>query len=369
MKRNWLVILLAITLVSTGLFTSESRALEIVTAEDIQQNVIEKESFIKVVDNFIVLFDASRSMADTYPASGSQQIEAAKEILRQQNAVLPELGWNAGLFTFTPWKSYYDLATYDKAAYGNAIESLPSTRTAGDWVQNTTPLADGIDRLDPLLSGLSGKTAVFIFTDGTYQRVEPKKLWPMDAIKAVAEKHPDTCFYFISSAKPGKPQKLLNDMAGVNVCSRVIPFDEIYKNPIYGGGILYLVDSTKEVVTMAETRIAGAKVGNIHFEFDKSDILPQYAAELDKLGKFMQETPNATTALAGFCDNTGDEEYNLWLSQQRAESVANYLKQNFGIAPERIATFWYGKTNPIADNSTPEGRAQNRRVEVAVGGL
>ena len=158
-------------------------------------------------------------------------------------------------------------------------------------------------------------------------------------------------------------------MAGVNVCSRVIPFDEIYKNPIYGGGILYLVDSTKEVVTMAETRIAGAKVGNIHFEFDKSDILPQYAAELDKLGKFMQETPNATTALAGFADNTGDEEYNLWLSQQRAESAANYLKQNFGIAPERIATFWYGKTNPIADNSTPEGRAQNRRVEVAVGGL
>ena len=144
-------------------------------------------------------------------------------------------------------------------------------------MQNRTPLADGIDRLDPLLSSLSGKTAVFIFTDGTFQRIEPKKLWPMDAIKKVAEKHPDTCFYFISSAKPGKPQKLLNDMAGVNVCSRVIPFDEVYKNPVYGGGILYLVDSTKEVVTTSETRFVGVEVGNIHFDFDKSDILPQYA--------------------------------------------------------------------------------------------
>ena len=369
MKKNVIAVLLAAVFVLPGVLVSESTALEIVTAEDIKQNVIEKEKFIRVVDNFIVLFDASRSMADTYPASGGQKIEAAKEILRQQNAVLPDLGWNAGLYTYTPWKSYYDMATYDKASYGNAIDSLPSTRNAGEWVQNRTPLADGIDRLDPLLSSLSGKTAVFIFTDGTYQRIEPKKLWPMDAIKKVAEKHPDTCFYFISSAQPGKPQKLLSDMSGVNVCSRVIPFDDVYKNPIYGGGILYLVDSTKEVVTTAETRITGAKVGNIHFDFDKADIRPEHASELDKLGKFLQETPNAKVALAGFADSTGDEEYNLYLSKLRAESVASYLMQNFNIPSERIATFWYGKTNPIADNSTPQGRAKNRRVEVAVGGM
>jgi OOP family OmpA-OmpF porin len=369
MRRNWIALLLVAAVAISGVFAVKSLALEIVTEEDIKQNVIEKEKFIKVVDNFIVLFDASRSMADTYPASGSQKIEAAKEILRQQNAVLPDLGWNAGLYTYTPWKSYYDMATYDKTSYGNAIDSLPSTRNAGEWVQNLTPLADGIDRLDPLLSSLSGKTAVFVFTDGTYQRIEPKKLWPMDAIKAISEKHPDTCFYFISSAQAGKPQKLLSDMSGVNVCSRVIPFDDVYKNPIYGGGILYLVDSTKEVVTTAETRITGAEMGNIHFEFNKSDILPQYASELDKLGKFLQDTPNAKIALAGFCDNIGDEEYNLYLSQLRAESVASYLMQNFNIPSERIATFWYGKTNPITDNRTPEGRAKNRRVEVAVGGM
>jgi OOP family OmpA-OmpF porin len=369
MKRNWFALFVVAVMASSGLFVSESPALEVIVEEDITQNVIEKENFIKVVDNFIVLFDASRSMAGTYPPSGGQQIDAAIEILRQQNAVLPELGWNAGLYTYTPWKSYYDIATYDKAAYGSAIDSLPSTRTAGNWIQNPTPLADGIDRLDPLLSSLSGKTAVFIFSDGTYNRTEPKKLWPMDAIKSVAENHPDTCFYFISSAQPGKPQNLLNDMAGVNACSRVIPFDDVYKNPMYGAGILFLVDSTKEVVTTTETRIAGAKVGDIRFQFDMDDIQPQYTAELDKLGKFLQDNSQATVALAGFTDNIGPEDYNVYLSQRRTESVANYLKQNFSIGSERIATFWYGVANPIADNSTPQGRAMNRRVEVAIGGM
>ena len=369
MKRNGFVLLLVAALALSGVFVSVSSALEVVVEEDIKENVIATESFVKVVDNFIVLFDASRSMADTYPASGTQKIEAAKEILRQQNAILPDLGWNAGLYTYTPWKSYYDMAAYDKAAYGSAIDSLPSTRTAGEWVQNRTPLADGIDRLDPLLSSLSGKTAVFIFTDGSYQRIEPKKLWPMDAIKKVAEKHPDTCFYFVSSAKPGKQLNLLNDMAGVNSCSRVIPFDDVYNNPVYGAGLLYLVKSGTEVVTTTEKRFVGVEVGDVNFEFAKADIEMQYASELDKLGKFLQEHPKAAVALAGFTDSIGTEEYNLYLSQRRAESVANYLKQNFNIGSDRIATFWYGKTNPIADNSTPQGRAKNRRVEVAIGGM
>jgi outer membrane protein OmpA-like peptidoglycan-associated protein len=123
------------------------------------------------------------------------------------------------------------------------------------------------------------------------------------------------------------------------------------------------------VVTSTETRIAGAKAGNVQFAFDRADIEPQFASELDKLGKFLQDNPKATVALAGFTDSIGPEEYNVYLSQRRAEGVASYLKQNFNIGSDRIATFWYGKTNPIADNSTSQGRAMNRRVEIAVGGM
>jgi len=341
-------------------------AFEIVTKEDIQNNVINKEAFIKQADNFVVLFDSSRSMADTYPASGGQKIEAAREILRQQNEILPNLDWNAGLYTFTPWKEHYGMAPYDKQAYGQAIDSLPTTRTSSDIVQQPTPLADGIDRLNPILSKLSGRTAVFVFTDGTYQRVEPKKLWPMDAARQVAQDH-DVCFYFISSAKRGKPQKLLDDMAKVNACSRVIPFDEVYKKPMYGAGALYVVNSTEDFYTSTEITITGAKVKDVHFGFDKFDVDPKYGTELDKLADFMKDKSDVNVVLAGFTDNIGTEAYNLPLSKRRVESVANYLEQQ-GIGRDRMTLLWYGQTNPIADNSTAEGRAMNRRVEVAAAG-
>jgi OOP family OmpA-OmpF porin len=359
-----------VTVLLTGLLfavvTSVS-AFEIITQEDIQQNVVPKEVFIKQADNFIVLFDSSRSMAETYPGSGGQKIEAAKEILRQQNAILPDLGWNAGLYTFTPWKEHYGMAPYEKQAYGQAIDSLPTTRTSSDIVQQSTPLADGIDRLNPILSKLSGRTAVFIFTDGTYQRVAPKKLWPMDAARDVVQNH-DVCLYFVSSAKPGKPQKLLEDMAALNACSRVIPFDDVYRNPVYGAGLLYVVDSTKEIVTTTETRIAGVMMPNVHFEFGKYDVLPEYKPDLNKMADFLKNNPKANVVMAGFTDSIGTEEYNLPLSQRRVESVAKYLEQQ-GVGRDQMALLWYGKTNPIADNSTPEGRAKNRRVEIAVGGM
>ncbi|MFO7688389.1 MAG: OmpA family protein, partial [Desulfobacterales bacterium] len=77
---------------------------------------------------------------------------------------------------------------------------------------------------------------------------------------------------------------------------------------------------------------------------------------------------SAELVLAGFTDNVGSEAYNLPLSKRRVESVANYLQEQ-GVGMERMTLLWYGSTNPIADNGTPEGRAKNRRVEVAVGGM
>lgn len=70
---------------------------------------------------------------------------------------------------------------------------------------------------------------------------------------------------------------------------------------------------------------------------------------------------------AGFTDNTGDEEYNIALSQRRAESLKNHLIDKYGIGANRIVTLWFGDLNPVADNGSLEGRRRNRRVEIAVG--
>ena len=87
------------------------------------------------------------------------------------------------------------------------------------------------------------------------------------------------------------------------------------------------------------------------------------------MGKFLQTNPKAFVALQGFTDNRGTPEYNMGLSRERAEAVADYLVKNFKLDSGRVAAMWYGEGNPVASNDTPEGRAKNRRVEVAVSGL
>jgi outer membrane protein OmpA-like peptidoglycan-associated protein len=103
----------------------------------------------------------------------------------------------------------------------------------------------------------------------------------------------------------------------------------------------------------------------ILFDVDKSNLKDPYKGELSQLATILNKYEDTNILLAGHTDSTGSDEYNLGLSRQRAESVANYLAtQNVNTA--RFATEGYGKTDPIASNETAEGRAQNRRVEVAI---
>jgi OOP family OmpA-OmpF porin len=123
------------------------------------------------------------------------------------------------------------------------------------------------------------------------------------------------------------------------------------------------------VETTSETRIVGLKAQNGKFDFNKYDIRPEFQSELDAVGKFLKDNPDAYVMLVGYTDSIGSEEYNLGLSMRRANSAANYLTSNHNIEENRIVVNYYGEANPIASNDSDEGRAQNRRVEIAVGGL
>ena len=77
----------------------------------------------------------------------------------------------------------------------------------------------------------------------------------------------------------------------------------------------------------------------------------------------MRANPNVTIYVDGYCDAIGSEEYNLKLSQRRADAVAEYLEHK-GIPESRLVPRGFGKTNFVAPNDIDEGRAQNRRVEL-----
>ena len=175
--------------------------------------------------------------------------------------------------------------------------------------------------------------------------------------------------YLISSAKTPKAEKLLADMAALNEGSRVIPFDRLYQNPIYGLGALYVIDSRIEIETISDSKIVGVKTENIQFDFDGVEVPMDSYDSLKMVADFLQNNPNAYAVLAGFTDSSGDEEYNLKLSRMRSQNVKNYILEQSRIDPDRVILFWYGPANPIASNDTLEGRKKNRRVEMAIGGL
>ena len=174
----------------------------------------------------------------------------------------------------------------------------------------------------------------------------------------------------ISYAEDPDGIKRVKDMGKANACSRVIPFDSYITNPYYALGPLYYTKAETSVETTSEKKIKGMKVSNIYFDYDKFELKPQEKSELNQVGKFLQDNPKAFVAVQGFCDNRGYVRNTTWsFPRRRTEAVADYLLKNFKLDSGRVATMWYGEGNPVASNDTAEGRAKNRRVEVAVTGL
>ena len=104
---------------------------------------------------------------------------------------------------------------------------------------------------------------------------------------------------------------------------------------------------------------------NVTFAVDSSAISPAFQATLGEVANTLSRYEKSYVDVLGHTDSTGSDAYNQSLSERRAESVANFLA-NSGVQRARLATKGYGESQPIASNSTEEGRAANRRVEIKI---
>jgi outer membrane protein OmpA-like peptidoglycan-associated protein len=102
---------------------------------------------------------------------------------------------------------------------------------------------------------------------------------------------------------------------------------------------------------------------SISFDTNSYAIKPSFAPVLDQVTQTLVQHPELVAQVVGHTDSTGQPEYNMTLSQNRAQSVVSYLGGH-GVAPQRLSAQGMGQTQPIADNNTEAGRAQNRRVEI-----
>jgi len=101
---------------------------------------------------------------------------------------------------------------------------------------------------------------------------------------------------------------------------------------------------------------------NVEFEFNKAVVRAIYGDELGAIASAMKAHDDIELVLEGHTDSKGSDDYNLALSERRAVAVKAWLVQEYGIDGARVTTVGYGESRPIADNSTEEGRARNRRV-------
>ena len=104
---------------------------------------------------------------------------------------------------------------------------------------------------------------------------------------------------------------------------------------------------------------------SVTFAVDSSAISPAFQTTLGNVANTLSQYEKSYVDVLGHTDSTGSDAYNQALSERRAEAVANFLA-NSGVQRARLATRGYGESQPVATNSTEEGRAANRRVEIKI---
>jgi len=144
---------------------------------------------------------------------------------------------------------------------------------------------------------------------------------------------------------------------------------------VYGGDQIRLEivekeEMVQEVVADAKTMAADISTSGkvaiygIYFDFNKADVKPESEPTLKEITKLLQQDAKLKLYVVGHTDNVGGFDYNMKLSQQRAEAVVKELVSKYKITPDRLKAHGVGLLAPVTSNETEEGKAKNRRVEL-----
>lgn len=224
---------------------------------------------------------------------------------------------------------------------------------------------------------LGGEGSLDIYSFGMRPSMRPQRtLWVRGKV-------------FDAKTKAGLPSLLsLTDLATRREVSRVqtdetgnylvtLPIGKDYVFNVSRRGYLFYSDHfflsgktpdstySKDIPLQPIEINASVVLRNIFFETNKYDLQPASQVELDRVVQFLNDNPTVRIQLQGHTDNVGAAADNGKLSEARARAVVRYLTGK-GIAPARLEAKGFGATQPVADNTTEEGRAQNRRTELKI---
>ncbi|MGR9088722.1 MAG: OmpA family protein [Gammaproteobacteria bacterium] len=343
-------------------------------------------------DNFFVITDSSSSMSEDYQGPGFTTSLAAtkfaveREILSRINQTIPDLKLTTGIRSFgfgpcTSWQATkLNLAPveYSKSSFGSGIDAL--TCSSGG-----SPMASALEGVMDDLSAASGNIAVLILSDG--HQLDSS---PIPAVQALKQQYGDRlCVYSVWVGNPHEEQGklVLNQLSDLAGCGYRTQPENIatsqgmaqYVQSIFlkeaapdctsmdsdADGVNDCDDRCPDSLKGAHVNPFGCWIVDVKFDNDKSNIKPEYFAELDSAAQVIMNNPGVHIEVQGHTSNTGTARYNQTLSERRADAVTKYLSAKVGSAATLTAR-GYGLTQPADTNETEEGRANNRRVELKV---
>lgn len=319
----------------------------------------------RVVDQVFVVSDGSGTMyaRRTFPQS--------KALARAFVASMPEAsarsetggGYSAAAIGFGgDDRTTAPLASFDRGRLARTASEF-DIMGALDGRGGLTPLHDVFYEISTALEGRSGRTAIVIFSDGL----------PDDPTRALAtaqgliDSTPGPiCIHSVQAGDDSEGRAFLRTLTRLTDCGSLrlganlttpVQFMELTRG-VFAGHRAQLPP-----VAAADPCAGVIRLRGIEFGFDRSEITPESAVVLDVAVEQLARCQNIRIRVDGHTDSTGPEAYNEGLSERRAESARRYLVDR-GAGADRITATGSGESDPIAPNSTPEGRAANRRVDL-----
>jgi OOP family OmpA-OmpF porin len=307
----------------------------------------------------------------------ASKLTLAKETVNNMNQAIPDLKLMSALRTFGMGVRAYQAKTalvYGVTEYtkeGLAEGVAKAKRAGGD-----SPLRMAIDGACKDLQSTKGDIAVIIVSDGKEMDEAP-----VEAAKKMKCQYGNrVCIYTIQVGDCPKGKELLEKVASEGKCGFSVNADDLASDQGMANfvdavfclkgerdsdrdGVPDSADKCPNTIPGAKVNKVGCWVVKINFSTNKADIRPQDHAGLDEVVVVLEKNPTLKIEVQGHTDNRGAQDYNVALSQKRADAVKQYFVDK-GIAADRLSAKGYGMSQPIASNDTVEGRFENRRVQL-----
>lgn len=394
--------------------------LQRVCQQDVQGNTIKKDTDSIIVEllsdrtndgrhkqkveNMIVLVDDSLGLLE---CQGQQRIrERAFNLVDRMNESLGGINVNKGIRIFGPHadRNSFNSATLYGMADSQALSLKPMTITITPEHSMLNPLSMALESVYHELKDIKGSTAVIVLSD--FETLDSEA---SATIKMLTQYYGERlCLYGVFLGDDTKHSQFLNRILGIDICGfftkeialsdpallvdfldqvlfeKITPV-EITKHTTQLAPNTIPVEKPKENEKVVIKQTSPEKIVKpdltyeklqvekelrielkTEFDLGKSVVKPQYAGHLQAIAEFMKTHEDTTAVIEGHACDLGPADYNMKLSQKRAEVVRNYLVEKLGVEKSRITTKAYGETKPKVPNSDENARKQNRRAEAVI---